>query len=131
MALVAQRKPLISNLLKHEYGSDHGFCRETVTANIRAGADLSVGSVLGKVTATGKYTLHNPVATDGSEVAAAVVLANTTVAAATDTDVSVIVRGPSVLRKQSLVWDNAQDAGQQATAIAEIEALGIVVREGV
>lgn len=131
MALVAQRKPLISNLIKHEYASEHGFCRETVVLNLATGADVSVGSVLGKVTATGKYELHSPAAVDGSEVAAAVVIENKTVAATTDTEIAVVVRGPLILRKQSLVWDNAQDAGQQATAIGEIEALGIVVREGV
>lgn len=131
MALVSTRKPLISNLLKHEYEGTYGFCRKTVVVNNTAGVDLSVGSVLGTVTASGKYDIHDPDATSGVEVASAIVLENKTVAAATDTEVAVLVRGPSIVRKQSLVWDNAQDAGQQATAIAEIEALGIVVGEGV
>ena len=129
MALIATRKPVISNVVKHEYATEHGFCRETATVNITAGGDITVGSVLGKVTSTGAYTYHDPSANDGSEVAAAVAIENKTAAAATDTEVSVIVRGPAILRKGGLVWDNGQDATAQAAAIAEIEALGIVVRQ--
>jgi hypothetical protein len=131
MALVATRKPLLGNLLKHEYARDHGFCREVVTVNIGSDTDLSVGSVLGKVTATGKYTVSDPTAVDGSEVVAAIVVENKSVTASTDTSVAVLVRGPAIVAKQALVFDVAHDAGQTATAISEIESLGIVVREQV
>jgi hypothetical protein len=131
MALVATRKPLLGNLLKHEYARDHGFCREVVTVNIGSDTDLSVGSVLGKVTATGKYTVSDPKAVDGSEVVAAIVVENKSVTASTDTSVAVLVRGPAIVAKQALVFDVAHDAGQTATAISEIESLGIVVREQV
>jgi hypothetical protein len=64
-------------------------------------------------------------------VAAAIVVANTDVAAATDTEVAVLVRGPAIIAKQALVFDVAHDAGQIETAVAEIESLGVVVREQV
>lgn len=128
MALVATRKPKIGNLVKHEYAREYGYCREVVVSNITAGADLSVGSVLGKITATGKYVPRDPAAVDGSEVAAAVVVENKTIPAATDTDIAVIVRGPSILADGALVFDVAHDAAQKAAAIAEIESLGVVVR---
>jgi hypothetical protein len=131
MALIATRKPLLGNVLKHEYSPEHGYCREVVTVNVAAATELSNGSVLGKVTATGKYVPRDPDAVDGSEVAAAVVVENKSVTATTDTDVAVIVRGPAILATTGLVFDVAHDATQQAAAISEIEALGIVVRQGV
>lgn len=124
MALIATRKPILGNLLKTEYAREHGFCRETVTVNVTGGADLSVGSVL--AVDAGKYA---PKGT--ADVAAAIVLENKTVADGVDTSVSVLVRGPAIVAKQALVFDVAHNAGQTASAIAEIEALGIVVREQV
>jgi hypothetical protein len=122
---------MLGNLVKHEYAREHGFCREVVTVNVAADTELSVGSVLGKVTATGKYTVSDAAAVDGSEVAAAIVVENKSVAATTDTEVAVIVRGPAIIAKQALVFDVAHDAGQIATAVAEIQSLGVVVREQV
>lgn len=134
MALIATRKPLLGNLVKHEYAREHGFCREVVTVNVAAATELSVGSVLGKVTATGKYVPVNAAAVvgqEGAEVAAAIVVENKSVAATTDTEVAVIVRGPAIIAKQALVFDVAHNAGQIATAVAEIQSLGVVVREQV
>ena len=131
MSLISTRKPLLGNLVKHEYAREHGFCREVVTVNVAADTELSVGSVLGKVTATGKYLPSDPAAVDGSEVAAAIVVENKSVAATTDTEVAVIVRGPAIIAKQALVFDVEHDAGQIATAVAEIQSLGVVVREQV
>lgn len=131
MALINTRKPLLGNVVKHEYAREHGFCREVVTVNIADATELVNGSVLGKVTATGKYTVSDPAATDGSEVAAAIVVENKSVAAATDTEVAVLVRGPAIVVEGGLVFDVAHDAGQIATAVGEIESLGIVVRKQV
>lgn len=128
MAFVGSRAPRLGNLVKAETMIEHGFCREAVTVNVASATDLSVGSVLGKVTATGKYVPRDPAGVDGSEVAAAVVIENKSVAATTDTDVAVIVRGPAIVAKDALVFDVAHDAAQTATAISEIEALGVVVR---
>jgi hypothetical protein len=130
MALIGTSPYTLSNVVAHEYATEHGFCRlfDGATVNVASETALTVGSVLGKVTASGKYVPRDPDAVDGSEVAAAVVLENITVAAATDTQVNVIVRGPAILKKGGLVFDVAHDAAQQATAISEIEALGILVR---
>lgn len=131
MALVAQTKPKLGNLVKHEYLPSQGYCREVYTANFAAEADVTIGSLLGKVTATGKYVLVDPTAVDGSEVVAAVCLENKTIAATTDTDVVVLVRGNAIIADNAIVYDNAFDAGQKATAVSEIESLGIVVRQQV
>jgi len=131
MALVGTRKPLLGNLLKHEYSGNLGYCRDVVTVNISGGADLSVGSVLGKVTATGKYVQRDPAGGDGSEVSAAVVVENKTVGDGVDADIAVLVRGPSVIAKEALVFDVTHTSGEKATAISEIEALGVVARKQV
>jgi len=116
-------------LVKAEFWAEHGWCREAVTVNVATETDLSVGSVLGKVTATGKYVPRDPAAVDGSEVAAAVVYENKSVAATTDTLVEVLVDGPVLLAKQALVFDVTHDAGQQDTAISELQALGMKFKE--
>ncbi len=131
MSLVSTRKPKVGNLVKHEYEPAHGFCREVATVNVAADTEVSVGSVLGKVTASGKYVPRDPDASDGSEVAAGVAVENKTITAATDTTLAVMVRGNSILAKGALVFDVTHDAGEQATAISEIEALGILVRTSV
>lgn len=127
MAKIGTSPLHLSNVLAHEYAPEHGFCREAVTVNVASATDLKVGSVLGKITASGKYVPRNPAAVDGSEVAAAIVLENISVAATTDTAVTVLVRGNAIVKKAGLVFDVAHNAGQQAAAIAEIEALAGVV----
>lgn len=128
MALVASTKPKLGNLVKMETEKNHGFCREKYTVNEAALVDYSIGSLVGQVTAGGKYKLVDPTAVDGSEVVAGVVLENKTIQATTDTEVVVLVRGPAIIGDQAIVYDNAFDAGQTTAAIAEIEALGILVR---
>lgn len=127
MALVATRKPLLGNLVKHEYLTSHGFCREALTLNLATAADIEIGTVLAKVTATGKWVPRDPAGIDGSEVAAAVVVENKSVAATTDTDIAAIVRGPAILADGALKFPVTHTEQQKLDAIAEIQALGIVV----
>lgn len=98
--------------------------RESVT--ILSGENLEGGSVLGKVTASGKYVLSDADAVDGSEAAAAVLL-NAVDASAGDSLGTVIVRDAEV-DTDKLVWDALNDAGEKTTALAELLALGIVAR---
>lgn len=130
MAKVSTDFKIVSDVVKHEYKPEFGYCRKVVTVNEASETELSLGSVLGKVTADGKYKVSDPDAVDGSEVAAAVVVAPLTVAATTDTEVEVLVRGPvGVLESAAggLVFDVAHDATQTATAEAELEALGFQI----
>lgn len=131
MALVASTAPKLGNLVKHEYGKEHGYCREKFVVNVGSETALTIGSLLGKVTATGKYQLVDPTAVDGSEVVAGVVIENKTVPASTDTEVVVLVRSPAIIADNAIVYDNTFDAAQKAAAISEIESLGIVVRQQV
>lgn len=115
----------ISDLVKEEFWMQTGWCREEVTVNEASAIDLTIGSVLGQVTVGGKYKASDPAAVDGSEVAAAVVLENISVAATTDTTVLVAVRGPMFVAEESLVFDVAHDPAQTTTALNELATLDI------
>lgn len=104
------------------------YTRETVTIASGAGS-LTVGAVLGKVTATGKYVLSDPAAVDGSETAAAVLLADTDASAA-DATALVLLRGPAIVSKGDLVFHaNVDTQPEKDAKYAELAALGILVRE--
>jgi len=129
--LIATENFRLSNVLKHEYEPSLGYCRETVVINDDA-ADLKIGTVLGVVTATGKYKVCVQTATDGSQNAAAVLMEDKTIANSTDTKVLALVRGPAIVSKSGLVLDASfdQDA-EKAAAYASLAAKGIVASDAV
>lgn len=126
MTVVATDKTRISNVVKGELWPESGFCRKAVTVNEAAAETYVVGTVLGKVTATGDYKIAVETATDGSEVPAAVVIADYEVAATTDTVVLCLVKGPAEVSQGALVLDASfdDDAKKQA-AYDALEALNI------
>ena len=129
--LIATENFRLSNVLKHEYEPSLGYCRETVVIN-DAAAGLKIGTVLGVVTATGKYKVCVQTATDGSQNAAAVLMEDKTIADSTDTKVLALVRGPAIVSKSGLVLDASfdQDA-EKAAAYASLAAKGIVASDAV
>lgn len=104
-------------------GNGH-ISREVVT--IAAGADLEPCTVLGKITASGKYVQVDPAAADGSEVAAAVLYAAAKAATADATEVA-IVRHAEV-NSLALVWPTGITDPEKAAAVAELAAASIIVR---
>jgi hypothetical protein len=127
MALIATEKQKYSNVFKHETLPDLAYCRTLAVVNDSA-ATLAVGTVLGKVTATGKYKVAVETAVDGSKVAAAIVMTETTVAANTDTNVLALFRGPSGVAKETLVLSATyNDNTKKAAVYASLEAAGIQV----
>ena len=117
-----------SNLVKHELWSESGFCRKEVVVNEAAAKTYAVGTVLGKVTATGKYKIAVETAVDGSKVAAAVVIADHSIAAATDTKLVVLVKGPAEVSQGALVLDATyNDQAKKDAVYASLEALNINV----
>lgn len=93
--------------------------RKDVTVASGAGL-LAVGAVLGKITASGKYTISNASKTDGSQTPAGILLANID-ATSTDTIAPVLIYD-GVVRGNKLAWDASFDATKKATAIASLEA---------
>jgi hypothetical protein len=128
MPIVAVDTARQSNLIKQELWPATGFCRKEVTVNEAAAKTYAVGTVLGKITATGKYKIAVQTAVDGSAVAAALVIAAHSIAAATDTKITVLVKGPAEVSMGALVLDASYDLDAEKAAIyASLEALNINV----
>lgn len=86
---------------------------------------LPPGSVLGKVTASGKYAKYNNAAADGTQAAVAVLFYGVD---ATSADVAVVAHTRDcVVNGLELDW-NTQDAAAQTAGKADLLAAGIIVR---
>jgi hypothetical protein len=94
------------------------YSREVVTIAAAAGA-MKSGTVLGKITASGKYKEYSNANSDGTETAVAV-LYNEVPDSASDQKATAIVRFAEV--KQAAL------TGYDANAKPELLAAGIVVR---
>lgn len=112
------------------------FHTDLITANEASGTPTySLGTVLGKVTATGKYIISKQAAVDGSQVPAALVLGNsfgavvdTTLVNATDTLFIALTRGKVIVAKEGLKLDASfGTAPQKQAAYDALKALGILV----
>ena len=115
----------LGDILKYELNPN--YTRETIT--LLAGIAYPVGSVLGRITASGLYTLASDAGTDGAEVAAAVLLYSVDAMLA-DTVSVVIARGPAIISSANLTFDaSVNDAAKTAAKITELAALGIIVRD--
>jgi hypothetical protein len=121
----------LSNMLKDELWKNHAYCRAVVTYNGTAG-NLKIGTVLGKVTANGKYKIPVQGAADGSLVADAILIEDVTAALNTDRRVLVLIKGPAIVSKGALILDATQDLQAEKDAIyASLEAKGIQVNDSV
>ena len=121
-----------SHVVKHEYEPNLAFCREAVVANETGVRTYAPGTVLGRITANGKFRICVQTAVDGSQTPAAIVLEDKSIPAATDTRVLVLVRGPAIVSKSGLILDATFDTGPELAAVyAAIEALNIRVSDAV
>jgi hypothetical protein len=102
------------------------YTRETVTIASGAGK-LAPGTVLGKITTGGKYTVLTPGASNGSQNAAGILWAAVD---ATDADAPgvVILRGPAIVNRHEIVWPEGATEAQITAATTALAALGILLR---
>lgn len=135
MPVISTYDKTVSNWLKREFWAREGYCRKEVTINEAAETELKTGTVLGKVTADGKYKVAVETAVDGSEVADAIFLGygtevepTVTVPATTDTKIIVLIKGPAVVGDQELILDATFDNDAKVQAAYDaLEAKGINV----
>lgn len=126
MTIIATDTARLSNLVKHELWPETGYCRKMLTVNEAAAKTYVVGTVLGFDGTDYKISVETAV--DGSEVPAAVVMADYSVAATTDTQVLCLVKGPAEVSQDALALDASfDDDTKKAAAYAALEALGINV----
>lgn len=129
MTLLYTENKRYSNLVKQEFWPEHGFTRAVVTYNGTAGA-LKIGTVLGKVSANGKYKVAIQTASDGSQTADALLLEDITVPLNTDTKMVVLIKGPAIVSKAALILDASYDLdAEKAVVYASLEAKNIMVNE--
>ena len=103
--------------------------RDDVTVTVPASTTYAAGTLLGKITASGKYVRHAAAATDGSENEAGVLyetLVNTTVSAVDSESVS-FARDAEV-NGSELTYKVGADAAQITASNLALKALGIIVR---
>jgi hypothetical protein len=120
--------PTLGDLLKYELNGNYN--REAVT--LKAGTNYALGSVLGRIAASGKYRLSPAAEVTGDEGAeeAVAVLIEAVEATAGDKEALVVARGPVILSKAVLVFDDSvDDAAKTAAKHAELAALGLIPRE--
>ena len=103
--------------------------RDAVTVTVPASTTYAAGTLLGKITASGKYVRHAAAAVDGSENEAGVLyetLVNTTVSAVDSESVS-FARDAEV-NGSELTYEVGADAAQITASNLALKALGIIVR---
>lgn len=130
MPLIATEGFRFSNVVKQELWPELGYTRTVVTVNEATAKNYVVGTLLGKVTASGKYKIAVQTAADGSQNAAGIVLQEQAIAATTDTKVLALTRGPAAVSKLGLVLDATYDlAAEKDLVYSQLEALGIMVQD--
>ena len=126
MSVIAVDTFRMSHVVKYELAAEVAYCRAVAVVNDSA-QTLAVGTVLGRVTATGKYKKAVETAVDGSKVGAAVVIEAKAVLGATDTNVLVIFRGPASVTNLVIDVATYNDATKLGVLTADLEAKGIQV----
>ena len=106
--------------------SEANYDRSREEITIVTGQNLTACTVVGKITASGKYTIYANGASDGSEVAAGVIFDDCDATSA-DKKVAAIVRDCTV--KAAMLGWGANDAAGITAGKADLEALGIIIRE--
>ena len=122
---VLTEPPSMGDVLKYEVNPN--YTREVITLLI--GTSYPSGAVLGRITASGKYTLSAATGADGAQVAAAVLLypVNATLA---DAIGIVVARGPSIVSRAGLAYDATVDDGAKITTkLGQLAAIGIIARD--
>ncbi len=124
---VLTEPPSMGDVLKYEVNPN--YTREVVTLLI--GTNYPSGAVLGRITASGKYTLSPATGADGSQTAVAVLLypVNATLADAVGI---VVTRGPAIVSRAALAYEaTVNDAAKISAKITQLAAVGIIARDGV
>ena len=122
---VIQEALNLGDLLKYE--ASHLYSRDLVT--VLAGEVLPLGAVVGRVSASGKVKALDPIATDGSEIAVGVLITPQDALAGDQTDGLIIARH-AIVADHAVTWPAGMTPLQKATALHQLNALGILVRSG-
>lgn len=98
--------------------------REEIT--VVSGQNLGAMFVVGKITASGKYTQYDNAAADGSQTAAGVLIGATDASAA-DAKGVILARDAEV-DYDTLQWKAAMSQNDKDAGVVDLAALGLIVR---
>jgi hypothetical protein len=122
---VFNQPPTMGDVLKYEVNPN--YTRETIT--LLTGMPYPVGSVLGRITLSGKYKLATSGGSDGAQTATAVLLYAVDATLADATGI-VVARGPAIVSRAALAYDaTVDDAAKITTKIGQLAAAGIIARD--
>lgn len=107
--------------------SEANGTRSRGTGTIISGQNLAAGAVVGKITASKKFTELDPDAVDGSEVAAGA-LYHAVDATGGDVAGAVLILRDAELNEDEVVWPSGISGGEKTTATGELASLGIILR---
>ena len=114
----------LGDLLKYEAPNLYSREQDIVAAT----QVLSLGTVVGRETATAKLKALDPAATDGTETAIGV-LGNDIDATLVDRPDAILIARHAIVARGAVLWPTDITAPQQAAAISQLAALGILVRD--
>ena len=100
-------------------------CRDVIT--VVSGQTLVAGSVLGKITASGKYAIYDNAAVDGTQAAVGL-LFDAVDASAADADGVGIIRGTMEYNLAEVTWNTGALQAEIDAGVADLLALGIIAR---
>jgi hypothetical protein len=106
-----------------ELALGQGYHCDEIT--VLANQNLVAGTVVGKITASGKFVAYDNAGADDGRRTVAGVLVDAVNATGADTIGLALVRGPAIINKNDLTWAVGIDAGEQAAAITAMLTLGI------
>lgn len=112
----------LNDFLKWE--QENQYSREKVT--IASGNTIVKGEVLGIVTASSEYAAFDQGAADGTENAAGIAIDDYDASAAAVEGVAIV--RDAIVVENNLTFPSGITAGEQATAMASLKALGIITR---
>lgn len=124
--MTAIHEPLnLGDLLKYEEGALR-YSREVAT--VAAGQKLTLGTVVGRETLTGKIKQLDSLATDGSQTPVGVLLVDVD-ASLIDVQDALLLTRHAVLASNCVVWPAGIAADAKAAATEALALLGIVIRQ--
>jgi hypothetical protein len=106
---------------------DPNMSAEQIILKANAG-DLEAGTVLGKVTATGQYALHDPAAADGTELVNSTVILWGRRANSAATQKAVAVARHATANANALTHKAGATTNQKNAAIAGLATRNIICR---
>lgn len=114
----------LGDLLKYEAPSLYSRDRDTIAA----AQNLSLGTVVGRVTASAKLKALDPAATDGSEIAIGV-LGNDVDATLIDRADAILIARHAIVANIALIWPSGITPIQKAAAVAQLAIRGVLARD--